>query len=88
MIKETKEDFLLENWTRDISISAKNLEEQLFLQDPYDSFWLKTIAILSYFIGLVTSAIMLEFIKYESVYHGNFRTVINQLLSNLYAMVS
>ena len=87
MIKETKEDFLLENWTRDISMSAKNLEEQLFLQDPYDSFWLKTIAILSYFIGLVTSAIMLEFIKYES-HHGNFRTVINQLLSNLYAMVS
>ena len=87
MINETEEDFLLENWTRDISMSDKNLEEQLFLQDPYDSFWLKTIAILSYFIGLVTSAIMLEFIKYES-YYGNFRTVINQLLSNLYAMVS
>ena len=88
MINETEEDFLLENWTRDISMSDKNLEEQLFLQDPYDSFWLKTIAILSYFIGLVTSAIMLEFIKYESRHHGNFRTVINQLLSNLYAMVS
>ena len=88
MINETEEDFLLENWTRDISMSDKNLEEQLFLQDPYDSFWLKTIAILSYFIGLVTSAIMLEFIKYESGHHGNFRTVINQLLSNLYAMVS
>ena len=87
MINETEEDFLLENWTRDISMSDKNLEEQLFLQDPYDSFWLKTIAILSYFIGLVTSAIMLEFIKYEN-HHGNFRTVINQLLSNLYAMVS
>ena len=87
MINETEENCLLENWTRDISMSDKNLEEQLFLQDPYDSFWLKTIAILSYFIGLVTSAIMLEFIEYES-YHGNFRTVINQLLSNLYAMVS
>ena len=34
MIKETKEEFLLENWTRDISMSAKNLGEQLFLQDP------------------------------------------------------
>ena len=88
MINETKEDCLLENWTRDISISEKNLDEQMFPQDPYDSFWLKIIAILSYFIGLVTSAIMLEFIKYESGHHGNFRTVINQLLSNLYAMVS
>ena len=88
MINETEEDCLLENWTRDISMSEKNLDEQMFPQDPYDSFWLKIIAILSYFIGLVTSAIMLEFIKYESGHHGNFRTVINQLLSNLYAMVS
>ena len=88
MINKTEEDCLLENWTRDISMSEKNLDEQMFPQDPYDSFWLKIIAILSYFIGLVTSAIMLEFIKYESGHHGNFRTVINQLLSNLYAMVS
>ena len=88
MINESEQDCLLENWTRDISMSEKNLDEQMFPQDPYDSFWLKIIAILSYFIGLVTSAIMLEFIKYESGHHGNFRTVINQLLSNLYAMVS
>ena len=87
MINKTEEVCVLENWNWDISINLEQIEQQLLLQDPYDSFWLKTIAILSYFIGLVTSAIMLEFIKYED-HHGNFRTVINQLLSNLYAMVS
>ena len=78
----------LENWNHDISINHKNLEQQLLLQDPYDSAWLKAIAILSYFIDLVASAIMRAFINYEKGHHGNFRTVINQLLSNLYAMVS
>ena len=88
MINETHKVCLLENWNHVISMNVKNLEQQLLLQDPYDSVWLKIIAILSYFIGLVTSAIMLAFIKYEYGHHGNFRTVINQLLANLYAMVS
>ena len=88
MINNSEEVCLLENWTVDISMNDKNSEQQLLLQDPYDSVWLKIIAILSYFIGLVTSAIMLAFIKYEYGHHGNFRTVINQLLANLYAMVS
>ena len=79
---------LLGNWTHNISINDKNLEQQFLIQDPYDSVWLKIIAILSYFIGLVSSVIMLAFINYENGHHGNFRTVINQLLSNLYAMVS
>ena len=85
MINNTEEVCLLGNWTHDISM---NLEQQLLLQDPYDSVWLKIIAIVAYFIGLVSSAIMLAFINYETGHHGNFRTVINQLLSNLYAMVS
>ena len=88
MINYTKEICLLENWIHDIFMNDENLEQHLFLQDPYDSVWLKIIAILSYFIGCITSAIMLAFIHYENRYHGNFRTVINQLLSNLYAMVS
>ena len=88
MTNNTEEVCLLENWTRNVSMNEVNLEQQLLLQDPYDSIWLKIIAILSYFIGLVSSAIMLAFINYESGHHGNFRTVINQLLSNLYAMVS
>ena len=88
MINYTKEVCLLESWTHDISMSAEHLEQHLLLQDPYDSVWLKIIAILSYFISLIASAIMLAFINYENRHHGNFRTVINQLLSNLYAMVS
>ena len=88
MINYTKEVCLLENWTHDISMNDEHLEQQLLLQDPYDSVWLKIIAILAYFIGLASSAIMLAFINYETGHHGNFRTVINQLLSNLYAMVS
>ena len=88
MTNNTKEFCLLENWTQNISMNEVDSEQQLLLQDPHDSIWLKIVAILSYFIGLTNSAIMLAFIKYENEYHGNFRTVINQLLSNLYAMVS
>ena len=88
MINNTEEVCLLENWTLDISMNDKNSAQQLLLQDPFESGWMKFIAILSYFIGLVNSAIMLAFINYEKGHHGNFRTVINQLLSNMYAMVS
>ena len=88
MINKTKEIYLLEFWIRDSwKMNDKDLEQPVLLQDPYDSVWMKFIAILSYFICLLASAIMLAFIKYEHGYHGNFRTVINQLLSNLYAMV-
>ena len=88
MTNNSEEVCLLGNWTHDVSMNNENLEQQLLLQDPYDSVWLKIIAILAYFIGLASSAIMLAFINYETGHHGNFRTVINQLLSNLYAMVS
>ena len=82
---------LLENWNQNISMNDKDLElqqQQLLLRDPYDSVWLKILAIFSYYIGLVSSTIMVAFITYENGHHGNFRTVINQLLSNLYVMVS
>ena len=88
MINKTEEVCVLENWTNDISVNLEQIEQQFLLQDPYDSVWLKIIAILFYFIGLLASATMLAFINYEIGHHGNFRTVINQLLSNLYAMVS
>ena len=88
MTKNTENVCLLENWALNISMNEVNLEQQLLLQDPYDSIWLKIVAVLSYFIGLTNSAIMLAFINYENGHHGNFRTVINQLLSNLYASVS
>ena len=88
MINNTKKGILLENWTHAISKNNENIEQQLLLQDPYDSVWWKIMAIVCYFICLLASAIMVSFITYEIKYHGNFRTVINQLLSNLYAMVS
>ena len=87
MINKTEEICPLENWSHDISVNLDQIEQQFLLQDPYDSVWLKIMAILFYFIGLFSSAIMLAFINYESGHHGNFRSVINQLLSNLYAMV-
>ena len=88
MTNNTEEVCLLVNWTRNVSMNEVNLEQQLLLQDPFDSIWLKIVAVLSYFIGLTNSAIMLAFINYEMGHHGNFRTVINQLLSYLYASVS
>ena len=89
MTNKTEEVYLLEIWTHDSwNLNYKDLEQTVLLQDPYDSVWLKFIAVLSYFICLLASAIMLAFIQYEKGHHGNFRTVINQLLSNLYAMVS
>jgi hypothetical protein len=88
MINDTEGVCLLENLDYDLSTNVEISEQHLLLQDPYDSIWLKIISVLSYFIGLITSAVMLAFISYENGHHGNFRTVINQLLSNLYAMVS
>ena len=88
MINKTEEVCVLENWNWNISINLEQIEQQLLLQDPYDSVWLKIMAILFYFIGILASVIMLAFIKYETEHHGNFRSVINQLLSNMYAMVS
>ena len=88
MINKTEEVCVLENWIHDISVNLEQIEQQFLLLDPYDSVWLKIMAILFYFIGLLASATMLAFINYENGHHGNFRSVINQLLSNLYAMVS
>ena len=88
MINKTEEVCPLENWIHNISMNLKQIEQLFLLQDPYDSVYLKIMAILFYVVGLFASRIMLAFITYESEHHGNFRSVINQLLSNLYAMVS
>ena len=50
---------LLENWSQNASMSVINSEQQSLLQDPYDSIWLKIVAILSYFIGLTREFFML-----------------------------
>ena len=88
MTNNTVEVCLLENWNYDVSINHTNLEQEPLLQDPFDSVWLKVTGFFSFLIDFFTSTVMLAFINYENEHHGNFRTVINQLLTNLYAVVS
>jgi hypothetical protein len=57
--------------------------------DPYDSIWLKIATIGVYFVELISSVILAAFVSYETSGNaGHYRTVINQLLSHLYASVS
>ena len=65
---------------------CQNVDENI--EDPFDSMWLKLIAISVYIFLILSSGLMIAFTKYEQLYHGHYRTVINQLLSNLYMIVS
>ena len=55
--------------------------------DPYDSVWLKIVTAIVYTIEILSSLVIFAFIDYEKHY-GHFRTLINQLLSILYGVVS
>ena len=57
------------------------------LEDPYDSVWLRLIAVFVYLLIILSSCLMMAFTYYEQLYHGHYRTVINQLLTNLYNVV-
>ena len=57
------------------------------IEDPFDSMWLKFGAFGTYIVAVLSSGIMFAFISYEQQFHGHFRTLINQLLSNLYGAV-
>ena len=57
------------------------------LEDPYDSIWLQLIAIFAYLLIILSSCLMMAFTYYEQLYHGQYRTVINQLITNLYNLV-
>ena len=57
------------------------------IEDPFDSIGLKFGAFGTYIVALLSSGIMFAFISYEQQFHGHFRTLINQLLSNLYGAV-
>ena len=53
--------------------------------DPFDSIWLKIVAILAYAVEILASLIMLAFVDLETIgLFGHYRTLINQLLSYLY----
>ena len=56
------------------------------LEDPYDSIWLQLIAVFVYLLIILSSCLMMAFTYYEQD-HGHYRTVINQLLTNLYNVV-
>ena len=56
------------------------------LEDPYDSIWLQLIAFFVYLLIILSSCLMMAFTYYEQD-HGHYRTVINQLLTNLYNVV-
>ena len=57
------------------------------LEDPYDSIWLRLIAVFVYLLIILSSCLMMAFTYYEQLYHGHYRTVINQLITNLYNVV-
>ena len=57
------------------------------LEDPYDSIWLQLSAIFVYLLIILSSCLMMAFTYYEQLYHGQYRTVINQLITNLYNLV-
>ena len=57
------------------------------MEDIFDSIWFKIVAIVCYIVILLSSGLMLAFAEYEKLYHGHFRTLTNQLLSNLYVIV-
>ena len=55
--------------------------------DPYDSVWLKIATAIVYKVEILSSLVIFAFIDYEKHY-GHYRTLINQLLSILYGVVS
>ena len=61
--------------------------ERVGFVDPYDSVWLKIATVIVYTIEILSSLVIFAFIDYEKHY-GHFRTLINQLLSILYGVVS
>ena len=67
----------------------KDLQDTIIWNDPYDSVWLKLLAVIFYTVEVLASLIMFAFVKYEtSGLAGHYRTLINQLLSYFYGGVS
>ena len=61
--------------------------EEVGFVDPYNSVWLKIATVIVYTIEILSSLVIFAFIEYEKHY-GHYRTLINQLLSILYGVVS
>ena len=64
-------------------------EESNIFVDPYDSMWIKVVITASFLIQILESGILVSFVFYETQgFAGPYRTVINQLLSGFYTLVS
>ena len=64
-------------------------EEIVDWVDPFDSIFLKLLTGIIYIIEFFSSTILLAFVVYETKgYAGHYRTVMNQLLSCGYGVVS
>ena len=67
------------------SFESEVIEEWI---DPFDSTTLRLLTVIVYIIDVLASIPLLYFVAYETGgFAGHFRTVINQLLSFLYAAV-
>ena len=63
-------------------------EEIVKWVDPFDTISLKLLTIIIYIIEILASTILLTFVVFEtSGLAGHYRTVINQILSSVYAAV-
>ena len=63
-------------------------EETAKWADPFDAISLKLLTVIIYVIEILASSILMTFVVYETRgLAGHYRTVINQLLSSVYAAV-
>ena len=64
-------------------------EEPNLFVEPYDNLWIKLAATVIYLFGICGAFIQYSFVLYEANgYLASFRTVINQLVSSGYFIVS
>ena len=69
-----------------VSVETEEIVEWV---DPFDSIFLKFLTVIVYIIEILSSTILLVFVVYETKgYAGHYRTVMNQLLSCGYGVVS
>ena len=73
----------------EVSETFVTFDEPNLFVEPYDNLWIKLAATVIYLIGVVGSCIQYSFVIYEvNGYAASFRTVISQLVSSCYFLVS
>ena len=73
----------------EVSETFVTFDEPNLFVEPYDTIWIKLVATVIYLIGLGGCCIQYTFVVYEvNGYAASYRTVINQLVSCCYFLVS